>query len=148
MTERTLILFKPDAVKRQIIGKILQRYEDKGLKIAGMKMILVTKDLAEKHYGEHKGKSFFEELIKYITSSPIIAMVLEANNAIQIARKINGATNPTDADAGSIRGDFAISKTCNLVHASDSKESAQREIGIFFSKEELKEYQTSGECWF
>jgi len=130
--EKTFVMIKPDGLKRGLVGKIIQRYEQKGLKIIAVKLVNVTKDLAYKHYAEHSSKPFFPELIAYITSGPVLAMILEGPNAIKLARLINGATKVEDALPGTIRGDFATSTTENLVHASDSSESAKREISLWF----------------
>lgn len=145
--EQSLILFKPDAVQRQIIGNILHKYESKGLKIVAMKMLHVSQELAKKHYAEHLDKPFFPSLLEYITSSPLIAMVVEGYEAVRTARILNGATDPLQAENGSIRGDYATRKTYNLVHSSDSKESALREIEIFFNKDEIFSYKISAEKW-
>ena len=148
MEEQTLILLKPDAIDRRLSGSIIQRYEQKGLKIAAMKLIIVTQKMAEKHYAEHKEKPFFKDLVNFITSGPIVAMVLQGLQAISVAREINGATDPKEAAPGSIRGDMAISKQSNLVHASDSSNSAKREIAIFFKKGEILNYKLSHDKWF
>ncbi|MCB2360342.1 nucleoside-diphosphate kinase [Clostridium estertheticum] len=130
--ERTLILIKPDGVKRGLIGRIINQYEEKSLEIVALKMITATKDIARKHYSEHEGREYFEKLINYITEGNICAMVLMGEKAIEITRKINGDKDPVKAEVGSIRGKFAIDKTNNLVHASDSIDSAEREISIWF----------------
>ena len=148
MSERTLILFKPDALQRQICGKILQRYEEKGLQIVAMKLLSITREQAEKHYEEHKDKPFFVHLVEYLISSPFIAMVLCGNNAIKIARMVNGATDPAEALPGTIRGDLAMNKRFNLVHASDSLASADREIQIFFKPNEIYHYSLPVQQWF
>lgn len=135
--ERTFVAIKPDGVKRGIIGKIIQRFEDKGFKIVGMKLLQVTPELAAKHYEEHKGKSFYNRLIYYITSGPIVAMVVEGYNAVESVRHIVGATSPLNADVGTIRADFAQIMEYNVVHASDSLPSAEREINIYFKPEEI-----------
>ena len=148
MAEQTLILLKPDAVDRQLVGTIIQRYEQKGLKISAMKLLNVTQEMAQEHYGEHKEKPFFKDLVEFITSSPIVAMVLSGSEeAIRVARTINGATDPKEAVPGSIRGDLAVSKQYNLVHASDSPESAKREISIFFKPEEILSYSLTLNKW-
>ncbi len=147
MKERTLVLLKPDAVNRRLVGEILTRFERKGLKIVAMKMLWLTKEKAEEHYAVHKGKPFYDSLIKYITSSPIIAMVLEGESAIKVVRKIMGVTDGVEAAPGTIRGDFALSIQNNLVHGSDSVESAKREIPIFFDDSEIYDYQLSDEKW-
>ena len=132
MIEKSFVLIKPDAVERNIIGKILDCYESNGLKIVSMKLFKVDKSLAEKHYEEHKGKVFYNSLIEYITRSPLCAVILEGENAVEEVRKINGATDPEKASEGTIRNRFAVSKTENSVHSSDSKESAEREISLWF----------------
>ena len=134
--ERTFVAIKPDGVKRGLIGKILQRFEDKSYKIVALKMINVTPDLAAKHYEEHVGKPFYEKLIRFITMGPIIAMAVEGKNAIKGVRHLVGKTNPDEADDGSIRADFSSFSTLNLVHASDSLESADRELNLYFKEEE------------
>ena len=131
-TERTLILVKPDAFARGLSGEIIARFERKGLKIVAAKHMTVTEDLAKQHYAEHEGKPFFGELVEFITSGPIVAMVLEGQYAIKAARQVIGATNPLEATTGSIRGDFAIEVGQNMVHGSDSPESAEREANLFF----------------
>ena len=130
--ERTLILVKPDAFARNLTGEIIARFERKGLRIVALKQMVVTEDLAKQHYGEHEGKPFFGELVEFITSAPLVAMVLEGNDAIRAARQVIGATNPLEAAPGSIRGDFALEVGKNMVHGSDSDESAQREANLFF----------------
>jgi len=130
--ERTLILIKPDGVKRGLIGKILNHYEEKSLEIVELKMLTATTDIARKHYSEHEGKEYFEELINYITEGKICAMILMGEKAIEVVRKVNGNKDPLKAELGSIRGRYTIDKTQNLVHASDSTESAEREIRIWF----------------
>ena len=135
--ERTFVAIKPDGVKRGIIGKIIARFEDKGFKIVGMKLLQVTPELAAKHYEEHVGKSFYNRLIYYITSAPIVAMVVEGYNAVESVRHMVGATDPLKADVGTIRADFAQIMQYNVVHASDSLASAEREIDIYFRPEEI-----------
>lgn len=130
--EQTLVLIKPDAVSRQLTGEILNRYERKGLTITAMKLLQTPRSIAEEHYAEHKDKAFFGELVDFLTSGPLVAMVLRGKNAIACVRALNGATNPVEATPGSIRGDYALSMEANVVHASDSLESAQREIQIWF----------------
>ena len=130
--EETLVLIKPDGVKRQICGEILTRYERKGLIIKAMKLLQTPKELAQEHYAEHKDKPFFGELVDFITSGPVLAFVLAGKNAVTSVRTINGATNPVDATPGSIRGDYALTMDSNVVHASDSVESAVREIQLWF----------------
>jgi nucleoside-diphosphate kinase len=133
-TERTLILVKPDAFARGLTGEIIARFERKGLKIEALKHMQVTEDLAKQHYAEHEGKPFFGELVDFITSGPLVAMVLAGESAIKAARQVIGATNPLDATTGSIRGDFAIEVGKNMVHGSDSPESGQREAALFFGE--------------
>jgi nucleoside-diphosphate kinase len=130
--DRTLILVKPDAFARGLTGEILARFERKGLKIAALKHMRMERDLAQRHYAEHEGKPFFGELVEFITSGPLIAMVLEGYEAVTAARQVIGATNPLEAAPGSIRGDFALEVGQNMVHGSDSSESAQREVSLFF----------------
>ena len=130
--ERTLILVKPDAFARGLTGEIVARFENKGLRIVAMRHMQVTEDLAKQHYAEHEGKPFFGELVEFITSGPLVAMVLEGYEAVKAARQVIGATNPLEAAPGSIRGDFAIAVGQNMVHGSDSVESGQREAALFF----------------
>jgi nucleoside-diphosphate kinase len=130
--DRTLILVKPDAFARGLTGEIISRFESKGLRIAALRRMTVEPDLAEQHYAEHSEKPFFGELVEFITSGPLVAMVLEGQSAVAAARQVIGATNPLEASPGSIRGDFAIETGTNLVHGSDSEESAAREIQLFF----------------
>ncbi|MBV7273097.1 nucleoside-diphosphate kinase [Clostridiaceae bacterium UIB06] len=132
MFERTLVLIKPDGVQRKLMGKIISCYEDKGLTISAMKMLYATNDILQQHYIEHKNKTFFNELISYLLEGKIVAMIVEGNNAINVVRKINGATDPLNADMGSIRGRFGNDKTKNLVHSSDSIDTAQRELTLWF----------------
>jgi nucleoside-diphosphate kinase len=130
--DRTLILVKPDAFARGLTGEILARFERKGLRIVALKHLHVTEDLAKRHYAEHEGKPFFGELVTFITSAPLVALVLEGHEAVVAARQVIGATNPLEAAPGSIRGDFALEVGQNMVHGSDSNESAEREVGLFF----------------
>jgi nucleoside-diphosphate kinase len=130
--ERTLILVKPDAFERNLTGEIIARFERKGLRLRALKLMTMTRELAEEHYAEHEGKPFFEELVSFITSGPLVAMVLEGEAVVQAARQVIGATNPLEASPGSIRGDLAISVGQNMVHGSDSPESGTREVGLFF----------------
>ena len=132
--DRTLILIKPDAFARNLSGEIIARFERKGLRIAAMKQMTATEDLAKRHYAEHEGKPFFGELVDFITSGPLVAMVLEGHEAVKAARQVIGATNPLEAATGSIRGDFAVEVGKNMVHGSDSNESAEREAGLFFGE--------------
>src|SRR4051812_7793327 len=130
--DRTLILVKPDAFARGLTGEIIARFERKGLRIVALKHMTITEDLAKQHYAEHDGKPFFGELVEFITSGPLVAMVLEGDEATKAARQVIGATNPLEATTGSIRGDFAVAVGQNMVHGSDSVESGQREAGLFF----------------
>jgi nucleoside-diphosphate kinase len=130
--ERTLILVKPDAFARSLTGEIIARFERKGLRLVALTLMTMTRDLAARHYAEHEGKGFYEELVTFITSDPLVAMVLEGEQAVVAARQVIGATNPLEATAGSIRGDYAISVGQNMVHGSDSPESAAREVALFF----------------
>jgi len=130
--ERTLILVKPDAFARNLTGEIVARFERKGLRLVAMNLMTMTRELAERHYAEHEGKPFYEELVTFITSGPLVAMVLEGEQAVVAARQVIGATNPLEATTGSIRGDYAIEVGQNMVHGSDSPESASREVGLFF----------------
>src|SRR3954463_435284 len=130
--ERTLILVKPDAVQRSLAGEIVTRFERRGLKLRAGRLLAASRDLGEQHYAEHREKPFFGELVEFITSGPTLAFVLEGEGAIATCRKTIGATNPSDAEAGSLRGEFALAMPNNLVHGSDSPESAEREIGIWF----------------
>ena len=130
--ERTLILVKPDAFARNLTGEIIARFERKGLRLVALKLMTMTRELAEQHYAEHVGKGFFDELVEFITSGPLVAMVLEGESAIEAARQVIGATNPLQANTGSIRGDYAIAVGQNMVHGSDGPESSAREVGLFF----------------
>jgi nucleoside-diphosphate kinase len=145
--QRTLIIFKPDCVQRRLVGDILARFEAKGLRIAALKLIRVDRALGEKHYAEHQGKPFFQGLIEFITSCPVVVGVLEGNEAIPVVRNLLGATNGAAAAPGTIRGDFSIHKQFNLIHGSDSEESARREIALWFRPEELMDYPLADERW-
>jgi len=145
--ERTFVMIKPDGVQRGLIGEIISRLERKGLKIVAMKMINVDRELAEKHYAEHKEKPFFNNLVQYITSGPVVAMVVEGKNAIKVVRTLVGATDPVEAQPGTIRGDFGLDIGRNIIHASDSLESAEREISLFFKPDEILEYKRIDEDW-
>jgi nucleoside-diphosphate kinase len=137
VAEQTLVLIKPDAMQRRLAGEILSRFEGRGLTVRGAKLVQVDRDLAEQHYAEHVDKPFFGELVEFITSSPTLALVLEGEGAIKVVRTTMGATNPVDAGPGTIRGDLALAMPDNLVHGSDSPESAEREIGLWFTSPEL-----------
>ncbi|HYM40012.1 MAG TPA: nucleoside-diphosphate kinase [Thermoplasmata archaeon] len=147
MAERTFALLKPDAVQRGLAGAILARFERRGLKIVGLKIMRVSRQLAESYYAEHKGKPFYEPLMAYITSGPVVAMVLEGDGAVAGVRKMMGKTNSAEAEPGTIRGDLALTIGRNVIHGSDSPESAKREIGFFFKPEELQEYRRIDEAW-
>ena len=145
--ERTFIMIKPDGVQRGLIGEIISRFEKKGIKIVAMKLLSVDKDLAEKHYGIHKGKPFFEPTVKYITSSPVVAMVLEGINVIEMIRGMMGKTDPQKAPMGTIRGDYGQFIGRNIVHGSDGLDTAEFEINLWFKQEELTEYSRIDETW-
>jgi len=140
MKQMSFVMLKPDAVLRRLIGKILSRFEEKGFKITAAKMMVLENDLAEKHYAEHSEKPFFGDLVDYITSGPVLAMVIEGEECITIIRKMVGATNPKEAELGTIRGDYAIDTGRNIIHASDSTESGKREINLFFNNSEINKY--------
>ena len=145
--QRTLILVKPDAVQRGLIGEVLSRLERRGLRFAAIKLMSVSEALAERHYAEHRGKPFYEGLVRFITSSPIVAAVVEGDEAVRIVRATMGATDPAQADAGTVRGDLALSIGQNVVHGSDSPESAAREIDLFFSPDEIVDYTRDVDRW-
>jgi nucleoside-diphosphate kinase len=147
VTERTLVLIKPDGVQRLLAGRILARYEERGLKIVGLKLMRVSTELAEQHYAEHRQKPFFRGLVDFITSAPLVAAVLEGPNAIAIVRAMNGATRPHEAAPGTIRGDFALETAQNLVHASDGPETAATELALWFAPGELAEYERDIDRW-
>ena len=141
MIQKSFVMMKPDAVQRRLMGKILSRFEEKGLQIVAVKLMQIDEDLAKTHYGEHADKPFFGSLIEYITSSPSLAMVIEGEEAISTIRKLVGATNPLEADLGTNRGDFAMDTGRNIIHASDSPDSAEREINLFFNEDEICDYE-------
>ena len=145
--ERTLVIIKPDAVQRGLIGEIITRFERRGLRLAGMKLIHIDESLAQRHYAIHKGKPFYEPLIRYITSSPVVVMVLEGNDAINIARRTMGATKPAEAAPGTIRADFGLEIGRNLVHGSDGPETAAFEVPLFFGEDELLSYERDTDRW-
>ena len=147
MTERTLVLVKPDGVQRQLVGRIVGRFEERGLKIVGLKLVAVDTALAETHYAVHRDKPFFAGLVAFITSSPLVAMALEGPNAIAMVRSMVGATRPHEAAPGSIRGDFAVETTQNLVHASDGAETAAAELALWFAPGELLDYPREIDRW-
>jgi nucleoside-diphosphate kinase len=145
--ERTLVLCKPDALQRGLVGRILTRFERKGLKIAGLKMLQIDDDLASRHYKDHLEKPFYPRLRAFVTSSPIVAMAIEGDNAVDVVRTLLGVTDAQQAAPGTIRGDFGMNVTKNLVHGSDSLESAQREIALFFEESELYDYEMTVKEW-
>ncbi|MDP1552531.1 MAG: nucleoside-diphosphate kinase [Methanobacteriaceae archaeon] len=140
MMEKSFVMMKPDAVQRRLMGKVLSKFEEKGLQIVAAKLMHISEDLAKEHYGEHNEKPFFNGLVEYITSSAVLAMVIQGDDCISLIRKMVGATNPKEADLGTIRGDFAIDTGRNIIHASDSPKSAEREIALFFDEAEIIEY--------
>ena len=145
--ERTLILVKPDGVQRGLIGAIIARFENRGLKLVGMKFMQMSDELAAKHYGIHKGKPFYDSLVAYIVSGPIVAMVWEGKDAVAAARATMGVTKPVEAAPGTIRGDFGMEIGRNLVHGSDSPENAGKEVDLFFGSEELVDWQRANDVW-
>ncbi|MBL8131217.1 MAG: nucleoside-diphosphate kinase [Anaerolineae bacterium] len=145
--ERTLIIVKPDAVQRGLTGEIIRRFEQRGLKIVGMKFMQVSRELAQKHYAEHEGKPFYEGLVAYITSSPVVVLALEAKNCVELARNMIGKTKPVEALPGTIRGDFGVEVGRNLVHGSDSPTSGERELALWFTPQELTGWARVVEPW-
>lgn len=145
--EKSFVMMKPDAVSRRLMGKILTRFEEKGLQIIAIKMLSIDENLAKEHYGEHEAKPFFNDLVNYITSSPSLAMIIKGDDAISLIRKMVGATNPKEAELGTIRGDFAIDMGRNIIHASDSPKSAEREINLFFNDNEICDYSIVDNSW-
>ena len=147
MRERTFVMVKPDGVQRGLVGEIVSRFESRGFKVCGMKLMKIQRELAERHYEEHKGKPFYVPLISYITSGPVVCMVLEGENAVAVVRSMMGKTNPQDALPGTIRGDLAQVTGRNVIHGSDSSESAKREIALFFNDYELQSYDLPDDAW-
>lgn len=145
--EKTFIMVKPDGVQRNLVGEIVQRFEDKGFKLVGAKLMQISSELAEEHYGEHKERPFFGELVEFITSGPVFAMVWEGENVITTARKMMGETNPAEALPSTIRGDYGITVGKNIIHGSDALESAEREINLFFDEKELISYDKVNTNW-
>ena len=145
--ERTLIILKPDAVQRGLCGEIITRFEKKGLQIVGAKMMKISQQLAETHYEPHKGKPFYPGLVRFMTSSPVLVLVLEGKDAIAISRKMMGATFGSKAEPGTIRGDFGVSNSFNLIHGSDAPESAERELKLFFKPDELLDWKPASQGW-
>jgi nucleoside-diphosphate kinase len=147
VTERTLVLIKPDGVQRLLVGRILARFEERGLKLAGIKLLQVDRPFAEQHYAVHRGKPFFESLLDFITSGPLVALALDGPNAIAVVRSMVGATRPHEAAAGTIRGDLAVETAQNLVHASDAPETAAVELALWFGPGELVDYEREIDRW-
>jgi nucleoside-diphosphate kinase len=147
VTERTLVLVKPDGVQRLLAGRIIGRFEERGLKLVGLKLVQVDRDLAERHYAIHRERPFFRSLVDFITSSPLVALVLEGPNAIAVVRSMVGATRPHEAAPGTIRGDFALETAQNLVHASDGPETAATEVALWFRPDELVSYEREVDRW-
>ena len=147
MTERTLVLIKPDGVQRLLVGRLLARFEERGLKLVGLKLLRVDRAFAERHYAVHRGKPFFEGLLDFITSGPLVALALDGPNAIGIVRSMVGTTRPHEAAPGSIRGDLAVETAQNLVHASDSPETAAAELALWFTPDELLDYEREVDRW-
>lgn len=145
--EKTFVMLKPDALQRNLAGEIISRFEKRGLKLVAMKMLLIDKEMAGKHYQEHIGKPFFADLVGFITSGPVVAMVWEGQEAVQVARKMMGSTDPQEALAGTIRGDYALFTGNNIIHGSDSSASANREISLFFAPGEIVSYQKGTDYW-
>lgn len=145
--EKTFVMVKPDGVQRGLVGRIVQRFEERGVRIVAMKMMRIPRELAERHYAEHEGKVFYEPLLSYITSGPVVCMVLEGENCVAAVRTMMGKTNPQDAGPGTIRGDFSQVTGRNIVHGSDSPESAKREIKLFFNDYEIQKYEKADEAW-
>lgn len=145
--EKTFLMVKPDGVQRNLVGEIVRKFEAKGFKLVGAKLMNVSNELAQNHYGEHKEKPFFGELVDFITSGPVFAMVWEGENVISTARLIMGKTNPQEALPGTIRGDFGLTVGKNVIHGSDSKESAEREINLFFNENEILSYEKQDYSW-
>jgi nucleoside-diphosphate kinase len=145
--QTTLIILKPDAVQRGLMGRIISRFEDKGLQVVGAKMMKISQDLAARHYEAHREKKFYAGLVRFMTSSPVLVLALRGNNAIEISRNMMGATFGSKAAPGTIRGDFGVSNSFNLIHGSDSPEAAERELKLFFADGEVQEFQRAGDQW-
>ena len=145
--ERTFAMVKPDGVQRGLVGEVVRRYEQRGLKVVGLKLMKVSRQLAEEHYAEHKGKPFYAGLVEYITSGPVVALALEGKDAVNVVRAINGATNPANAAPGTLRGDFALDIGRNVVHGSDAPATAQRELKLYFQDADLVSWERAGERW-
>jgi len=147
MTQRTLIILKPDAVQRHLMGRVIARFEEKGLKIVAAKFMQISRELACKHYAVHEGKPFFEGVVNYLASSPVLVMVLEAEGVISMSRKLMGKTFGNEAEPGTIRGDFGACRGYNLIHGSDAPETAEYEMGLYFKPEEIVDYNFADENW-
>ena len=147
MTERTLVLIKPDGVQRLLVGRIISRFEERGLKLVGLKLVKVDRELAQRHYAIHRERPFFDSLVAFITSGPLVALVVEGPNAIAVVRTMVGATRPNEAAPGTIRGDFALETAQNLIHASDGPETAASELALWFTPAELIEYDREIDRW-
>lgn len=145
--EKTFLMVKPDGVQRNLVGEVVKRFESKGFALVGAKLMEISKELAETHYGEHKERPFFGELVDFITSGPVFAMVWEGEDVIKVARKMVGETNPSDAAPGTIRGDYAVTVGKNIIHGSDSPESSTREINLFFNESEILTYSQQANVW-
>ncbi len=148
MYTRCFAMCKPGVLNRRLVGQVISRLENKGLKLVGLKMMQITPELAAKHYAEHKGKSFYDDLVSYITSGPVVAMVWQGDDCVELVRKVVGATKPSDAAPGTIRGDFCSHTNHNVIHASDSDASAEREIGLFFKPEEIIDWKDEAALWY
>ena len=148
MAERCFTMCKPGVLNRRLVGQVITRLENKGLKLVALKMMQITPELAAQHYAEHKGKPFYDELVSYITSAPVVAMVWQGDDCVSLVRKVVGATKPSEAQPGTIRGDFCTHTSHNIIHASDSDSSAEREIGLFFKPCEILDWEDSASCWF
>ena len=148
MSTRCFTMLKPGVLNRRLVGEVISRLEKKGLKLVALKMMQISPELASKHYAEHNGKSFYNDLVSYITSAPVVAMVWQGDDCVQIVRKMVGATKPSEAAPGTIRGDYCVHTNHNIIHASDSDESAAREISLFFKDEEIFDWEDNAENWF
>lgn len=146
--QRTYAMLKPGILQRRVAGEIINRLEKKGLNLVGIKILQITPEMAKKHYQEHSEKSFFNDLVSYITSAPVVAMVWEGDNAVSLVRKLCGSTSVDESQPGTIRGDYSAHTPINVIHSSDSQESADREIGIFFKPEEIVSWTDNNQCWF
>ncbi|MCR5606033.1 MAG: nucleoside-diphosphate kinase [Treponema sp.] len=148
MVTRCFAMLKPGVLNRRLVGEVISRLERKGLKLVGLKLMQISPELASKHYAEHEGKSFYQDLVSYITSAPVVAMVWQGDDCVNLVRKIVGATKPSDAQPGTIRGDFCLHTNHNVIHASDSDSSAEREIGLFFDEKELIDWKDNAEEYY